>query len=159
MMHCAATLSSTMRTAQPFAKRLVDLLGVRDRRLRAGLQAGERAGGGRAAQRLFQRQAGIEPGAEIAAERVAGADRVDRRDLQRRDGKIALRRGGDDALAAKRDDDGAAGALDEGAHARRPVAARKLQRLGVEVELGFVADDIVGLAAEASPPRCGKARC
>ena len=89
MMHCAAKLSSTSGR-QALRQRLVDLLGVRDRGLRAGLQAGERAGRGGAAQRLLERQAGVEPGAEIAAERVAGADRVDRRDLQRRDGKLAF---------------------------------------------------------------------
>ena len=91
MMHCAATLSSASKR-QAFASASSTSLRMRNGRLRAGLQAGERAGGGGAAQRLFERQAGRQARAEIAAEGVAGADRVDRRDLERGHGEIAFRR-------------------------------------------------------------------
>ena len=86
---------------------------------------------------------------EIAAKRVAGADRIDRRDLQRRhlraspSGVAAMH-----AVPAQGDDHRAAAGRREGAHACEPVGADQSQRLAVEVELGLVGDDIVGLGEQ-----------
>lgn len=60
----------------------VDLAGIRDCRLGAGFQAGEGAGHGRPTKGIVEPHSGIEAGCKIAAERIAGADRIDRLDDQ-----------------------------------------------------------------------------
>ncbi len=73
------------------------------------LKAGERAGYRCSAQRCLEIEPLVEARGEVAAEGVAGADRIDRLDLQplgARDHAIA---DCDDAIAAERDDQGLPG--------------------------------------------------
>src|SRR5215217_1709572 len=84
----------------PIPHRPGDLIGQWNGRLRAGFEAGEAGGDGGAFHRRFEIEAGIEAGGEVAAERIAGADRVHRLDRQcRHRDRLALRCHGAGAVA------------------------------------------------------------
>src|SRR5690606_3208223 len=69
----------------------VNILGKRYRRLRAGIEACKAPRNCGAAHGLFKARPGVEGSRQIAAERVAGPDRVDRLDLVGRHGNRSLR--------------------------------------------------------------------
>ena len=144
-VRCRASNKARLRA---LAHGFGNILRLWDRGLRAGLEAGERAGDGGAAQRILQLHAVCQRRGEIAAERVARADRVDRLDLQ----PLRFRMPPWTAAATP----AAPSVTTMVGRFRRAnsrmrgaaVGGRRAPELGIGVELGLVGDDIVGQLQE-----------